>query len=81
MGFWDSKSSEIIQTRSQLQDLISAKTWTILLVTLLGFVGAMTPIAKIRSDSIIASIFLYFLAALIASGSSFKGFSQALIYI
>lgn len=62
-------------------ELISAKTWTILLVTLFGFLGAMTPIAKIRSDSIIASIFLYFLVALIASGSSFKGFSQAPIYL
>ncbi|QIW10337.1 DUF819 family protein [Francisella sp. LA112445] len=61
--------------------LISTKTWTILIVTFLGFIGAMTPIAKIRSDSIIASIFLYFLVALIASGSSFKGFSEAPIYI
>ena len=61
--------------------LITTKTWTILIVTLLGFIGAMTPIAKIRSDSIIATIFLYFLVALIASGSSFEGFSEAPIYI
>lgn len=46
-----------------------------------GFLGAMTPIAKIRSDSIIASILLYFLVALIASGSNFKGFSEVPIYI
>ena len=50
-------------------------------MTFLGFIGAMTPIAKIRSDSIIASIFLYFLVALIASGSSFEGFSEAPVYI
>nr|WP_255321783.1 DUF819 family protein [Francisella halioticida] len=37
--------------------------------------------SKIKSDSIIASIFLYFLVALIVSGSSFKGFSEAPIYI
>jgi uncharacterized membrane protein len=61
--------------------MISGGTWTILLVTLFGFVAAMTPIAKIRSDSIMASIFLYFLVALIASGSSFTGFSEAPIYI
>ena len=61
--------------------MISARTWTILLVTLFGFVAAMTPIAKIRSDSIMASIFLYFLVALIASGSSFTGFSEVPIYI
>ena len=41
-------------------ELISAKIWTILLVTLFGFLGVMKPIPKIRSDSIIASIFLYF---------------------
>lgn len=63
-------------------ELISAKTWTILLVTLFRFLGVMKPIAKIRSDSIIASIFLYFLVAFItASGSNFKGFSQVPIYI
>lgn len=61
--------------------LISAKTWTILLVTVFGFVVAMTPIAKIRSDSIMASIFLYFLVALIASGSSFTGIANAPLYI
>ncbi|MGQ4002762.1 DUF819 family protein [Francisellaceae bacterium CB299] len=61
--------------------MISGETWTILLVTLFGFVVAMTPVAKIRSDSIMASIFLYFLVALIASGSSFTGFSHAPIYI
>ncbi|MDE4998807.1 hypothetical protein NAI79_10780 [Francisella tularensis subsp. holarctica] len=41
----------------------------------------MTPIAKIRSDSIISSILLYFLVALISSGSNFKGFSEEPIYI
>ena len=61
--------------------MISSGTWTILLVTLFGFVAAMTPISKIRSDSIMASIFLYFLVALIASGSTFTGFSEAPIYI
>jgi uncharacterized membrane protein len=61
--------------------LISAKTWTILLVTVFGFIVAMTPIAKIRSDSIMASIFLYFLVALIASGSSFTGIANAPLYI
>ncbi|MDE4942765.1 DUF819 family protein, partial [Francisella tularensis subsp. holarctica] len=52
-------------------ELISAKTWTILLVTFFGFLGAMTPIAKFRIDCIIASILLYFLVALLASGYNF----------
>ncbi|AJI69596.1 hypothetical protein CH69_572 [Francisella tularensis subsp. tularensis] len=81
IAFTATDLATILSNYLPVTELISAKTWTILLVTLFGFLGAMTPIAKIRSDSIIASILLYFLVALIASGSSFKGFSEALIYI
>ncbi|MBK2110562.1 DUF819 family protein [Francisella tularensis] len=81
IAFTATDIATILSNYLPVTELISAKTWTILLVTLFGFLGAMTPIAKIRSDSIIASIFLYFLVALIASGSSFKGFSEAPIYI
>lgn len=81
VAFTATDIATIFSSYLSVTELISAKTWIILLVTLFGFLGAMTPIAKIRSDSIIASIFLYFLVALIASGSSFKGFFQAPIYI
>ncbi|AIT08860.1 membrane protein [Candidatus Francisella endociliophora] len=81
VAFTATDIANILSSYLPATQLISAKTWTILLVTLFGFVGAMTPLARIRSDSIIASIFLYFLVALIASGSTFEGFSEAPIYI
>ncbi|WP_275441244.1 DUF819 family protein, partial [Citrobacter werkmanii] len=81
IAFTATDIATILSNYLLVTELISAKTWTILLVTLFGFLGAMTPIAKIRSDSIIASILLYFLVALIASGSNFKGFSEVPIYI
>ncbi|APC96290.1 DUF819 family protein [Francisella frigiditurris] len=61
--------------------LISTSTWGILIVTVFGFIMAMTPLAKIKGDDILANMFLYSLIALIASGSSFKGFSDAPTYI
>jgi uncharacterized membrane protein len=81
LAFTDTDIAKILSVYLPETAMISSGTWTILIVTLFGFIVAMTPIAKIRSDSIIASIFLYFLIALIASGSSFTGFSDAPIYI
>ncbi|MDE4986468.1 hypothetical protein NAI35_11330, partial [Francisella tularensis subsp. holarctica] len=61
IAFTATDIATILSNYFLVTELISAKTWTILLVTLFGILGAMTPIAKIRSDSIIASILLYFL--------------------
>lgn len=81
IAFTATDLAKILSVYLPVTMLISAKTWTILLVTVFGFVVAMTPVAKIRSDSIMASIFLYFLVALIASGSSFTGIADAPLYI
>jgi uncharacterized membrane protein len=81
IAFLATNISTYLATLLPETSLITTSTWTILIITLLGFISAVTPIARIRSDSIMASIFLYFLVALIASGSTFQGFSDAPIYI
>lgn len=62
-------------------DFLSASTWTVILVTVAGIVGAMTPLAKIPGSSQISNTMLYIIVALIASRANFAELTQAPLYI
>lgn len=62
-------------------DFLSASTWTVILVTLAGILGAMTPLAKIPGSSQVSNTMLYIIVALIASRANFAELTQAPLYI
>jgi len=55
--------------------------WTVLIVTLAGVIGALTPLGKIAGASQLSMLMLYLIIALIASRANFSELTQAPIYI
>ena len=62
-------------------DFFSATTWTVLIVTLFGIIGAMTPLGKISGSAELGGVMLYGIVALIASRANFAELSQAPIFV
>jgi len=60
---------------------LTASTWKVLIVTVLGVVFAMTPIGKIAGSSEISNTMLYIIVALMASSANFGELTKAPIYI
>jgi uncharacterized membrane protein len=56
-------------------------TWVVIIATLAGIVGAMTPLSKYAGASELANIMLYTIVALIASRANFTELTQAPLYI
>ncbi len=56
-------------------------TWTVLVVTLLGLIFAVTPVAKIAGSAEVANVLLYIVIALLASRASFAELSDAPLWI
>ena len=56
-------------------------TWTVLLITLAGLVGAITPIGKMAGTSELSNVMLYSVVALLASRASFLELTDAPIWI
>lgn len=56
-------------------------TWTVLLITLTGLVGAITPIGKMAGTSELSNVMLYSVVALLASRASFLELTDAPIWI
>ncbi|WP_281974626.1 DUF819 domain-containing protein [Halobacillus litoralis] len=61
--------------------VVNATTWTILIVSILGVVLAMTKLAKVPGSMDMANVFLYIVIALIASRADFSQLGQAPVYI
>ena len=59
----------------------SATTWTVLIVTIFGAVGAMTKLGGVAGSSELGNILLYGIIALIASRANFAELTQAPLYI
>jgi uncharacterized membrane protein len=57
------------------------QTWSILIVTTLGIIFAMTPVAKIPGSTALSNVMLYTIVALIASRANFTELTKAPIYI
>ena len=62
-------------------DFLSATTWTVIIATVLGVVGAMLPISKLPGSSEVSNLMLYTIVALIASRANFAELGQAPLYI
>ncbi|PHS28798.1 MAG: hypothetical protein COA85_03050 [Robiginitomaculum sp.] len=59
----------------------SQTTWTVLIVTVLGALGAMTRLGRIAGSSELGTILLYGIIALIASRANFAELTQAPLFI
>ena len=60
---------------------LSTTTWSVLLATLLGLIGAQTPLKKIAGSTSLSSAMLMFLIALIGSQAHLRGFSEVPLYL
>lgn len=60
---------------------MTTTTWTVLIVTLGGVIGALTRLGRMPGSSEIATVMLYVIVALIASRANFTELSQAPAYI
>lgn len=60
---------------------LSTTTWSVLLATLLGLVGAQTPLKKITGSTTLSSAMLMFLIALIGSQAHLRGFAEVPLYL
>ncbi len=56
-------------------------TWTVLLITLAGLIGAVTPVGKMAGTTELSNVMLYSVVALLASRASFLELSDAPIWI
>lgn len=61
--------------------VITGTSWTILIVSVLGLVIAMTPFGKTAGSQELAVVMLYVVIGIIASGSDFSSLTQAPIYL
>ena len=60
---------------------LTRTTWVVIIATVAGIVGAMTPIAKLGGASQLGTAMLYLIVALIASRANFSELTQAPLYI
>jgi uncharacterized membrane protein len=61
--------------------MITSKTWTVLLATVLGLILARTPLARFPGPAPLASALLAVLVAVLASQSSFAGMAAAPMFV
>lgn len=60
---------------------LDTSTWTVLLITLSGLVGALTPIGKMAGTTELSNVMLYSVVALLASRASFLELTDAPVWI
>lgn len=60
---------------------LTAETWTVILATLAGVAGALTPLGRTPGVAQVATLTLYLIVALIASRANFAELGQAPRYI
>ncbi len=61
--------------------VVTAQTWTILIVSVLGLVIASTPLGRTAGSSEVAMVMLYLIIGIIASGSDFTSLTEAPLYL
>jgi uncharacterized membrane protein len=62
-------------------NFFATSTWVVLIITVLGVVFAMTPVAAIPGNGELANTLLYVIVALIASRANFAELTQAPLYV
>lgn len=60
---------------------LTGTTWMILLSTVAGIIGAMTPLGRVPGSKQLSNIMLYTMVALIASSANFAELTEAPVYI
>lgn len=60
---------------------LTATTWVVIIATIAGILFAMTPLAKMSGGSLLGSMMLYLIVALIASRANFTELTEAPLYI
>lgn len=65
----------------EIGTVINGTTWTILIVSLLGLLIALTPLGETAGSSEIATLMLFVVIGQIASGSDFSAITQAPVYL
>jgi len=73
--------SQSIAAWLPVTDFLTRTTWVVLIATVAGMLGAMTPLAKYAGSSELANIMLYLIVALIASRADFAELAEAPLYI
>ena len=61
--------------------VVNGTTWSILIVSLLGLVVAVTPLGRTAGTSEVATLMLFVVIGQIASGSDFSAITQAPVYL
>ncbi|MDN5900814.1 MAG: DUF819 family protein [Brachybacterium sp.] len=61
--------------------VVNATTWTILIVSLLGLIIAVTPLGRTAGSTDVATLMLFVVIGQIASGSDFSALTQAPLYL
>ncbi len=62
-------------------DFFTGTTWTILLATLFGIIGARTPLSRLAGSAELAGIMLFAIIALIASRANFAELTEAPMFV
>jgi len=62
-------------------EAVDQTTWTILIVSILGLIVAVTPFGKTGGSMDLGNVMLYVIVGLIASGADFSQITQAPIYV
>ena len=65
----------------ELGDVVNATTWTILIVSVLGLVVAVTQLSRTAGARQVGSLMLYMVIGNIASGSDFSAITQTPLYL
>ncbi len=65
----------------EIGTVINASTWRILIVSVLGLIIGSTRFGRVRGSSELATIMLYVIIGIIASGSDFTSLTQAPLYL
>ena len=62
-------------------EFFNSTTWTIIIVTILGVLAALTPLSRLGGSSDLANLMLFAIIALIASRANFAELLQAPLFI
>lgn len=74
-------SMELGTPLSKLMPVFDSSTWTVLVVTVLGILFALTPFGKIKGTEEISNVMLYIVIALIASRADLSAVGNAPIWL
>jgi len=76
-----SAASQHIAAYLPVSAYFTTTAWTVLIVTVLGVIGAMSPLSRLFGAVEMSNLMLYLIIALIASRADFAELTQAPVYI